>query len=265
MNYSMNVNIPKLFIRYSRSHPGLIRQRKEFIHYLSGGMAVKFYLHARQVRAQTLVRKTTDFDFVFAVPVLEHMEDKFKLMVSMMNKHVTGFKEWLMSEYKIPADIQRKVLIPPVKYNPITGKRIYKVIQFEIEIAGRKPEGLVDATLTYIPGVKRNTLLTKYTKHFGMPIQKLNYLYKGVLKVLVSSFSEFAKVDKSLASRNPLTGTRAEKGIKNLKRLQNLVKANARASTIVRKFLKDVESKRAESAFRNANKIIKELKQQSAV
>ena len=260
----MNVNIPKLFIRYSRSHPGLIRQRKEFIHYLSGGMAVKFYLHARKIPAQTLVRKTTDFDFVFAVPVLTNMDDKFKLMTTMMGRHVSGFKDWLMSEYKIPSEIKKKVLVPPVKYNPVTGKRIYKVIQFEIEIAGRKPEGLVDATLTYIPGVKRNTLLTKYTKQFGMPIQKLNYLYKGVLKVLVSSFSEFAKVDKSLASRNPLTGTRSEKGLKDLKRLQNLVKANAGASTVVRKFLKNIESKKAESAFRNANKVIKELKQKSA-
>jgi len=260
----MNVNIPKLFIRYSRSHPALIRQRKEFIHYLSGGMAVKFYLHARRIPAQTLVRKTTDFDFVFAVPDLKNMDDRFKLMVSMMSKHVDGFKAWLMTEYKIPSEIKKKILIPPVKYNPITGKRIYKVIQFEIEIAGRKPEGLVDATLTYIPGVKRNTLLTKYTKQFGMPIQKLNYLYKGVLKVLVSSFSAFAKVDKSLASRNPLTGTRSEKGIKNVKRLENLLKANVSASTAVRKFLKDIESKRAESAFRNANKVIQELKQKSA-
>jgi hypothetical protein len=260
----MNVNVPKLFIRYSKSHPSLIRQRKEFVHFLSGGMAVKFYLHARKIPAQTLVRKTSDFDFVFAVPELKNMDDKFKLMYAIMFKHVKGFKEWLMSEYKIPSEIHSKILVPPVRYNPITGKRIYKVCQFEIEIAGRKPEGLVDATLTYIPGVRRNTLLTKYTKQFGMPIQKVNYLYKGVLKVLVSSFSEFAKVDKSLASRNPLTGTRAEKGAKNVKRLENLLKANVSATTAVRKFLKNIESRRTESAFKNANKIIKQLKEKSA-
>lgn len=264
----MSLNIPKLFIRYSRTHPGLMRQRTEYIHFLSGGMAVKLFLYAQKVTPSTPVKSTTDFDFVFAVP--NELSDsqvklKFDSMDKMMSKHVMGFEHWLSTTYKIPCKITKETLVPPVRYNPITKKRIYKVIQFKIQIPGRKPEGLVDSTLTYIPGVRRHHLMKTYTSKFGMPVQQLKYIYKGVLSVLASSFSNFAQKNTSLGSRNPLTGNRKEKGLKNTERIANLIRAKASATTAAEKLIKHIRSGNVEQAYKQANRVIKNLAKSKSI
>jgi hypothetical protein len=256
------MNIPRLFVQYSKSHPRLIRQRSEFVHFLSGGMAVKLFLWAQKITPNARVKTTSDFDFVFAVPeklTAAQVNSRFKLMDRLMAGHVRGFANWLGKKYKIPAVVTKNVLVPPVQYNPITKKRIYKVIQFNIEIPGMKPEGLVDATLTYIPGVRRDQLFHKYTSAFGMPIQRVKYMYKGILAVLAGSFSSFAIKDKSLASRNPLTGSRSEKGIKNAARIANLMKVQTSVTTAAKKLIGHIKAGNVEKAYRAANKVVKNL------
>jgi hypothetical protein len=233
------------------------------VHYLSGGMAVKLFLHAQRITPNARVKTTSDFDFVFAVPnkLSAHgVTTKFNAMDRLMSRHVNGFSAWLTQKYKIPSLITKSVLVPPVTYNPITRKKIYKVIQFKIEIPGMKPEGLVDATLTYIPGVRRDQLFHKYTAAFGMPIQRVKYMYKGVLSVLAGSFSSFAMKNSSLASRNPLTGSRAEKGLKNAARVSNLIKAQTSATTAAQKLVKHIKEGNVRQAYRAANRVIKNLK-----
>jgi hypothetical protein len=122
-----------------------------------------------------------------------------------------------------------------------------------------KPEGLVDTTLAYIPGVRRYQLLDKYTAKFGMPIQRLKYLYKGVMTVLASSFSSFAIKDPSLGSRNPLTGSRKEKGLKNAARITNLMRAQSRASTAAQKLVRHIKSGNVQQAYKEANRVLKNL------
>jgi len=258
----MDLNIPKLFIQYSKSHPALIRQRKDFIHYLSGGMAVKLFLHTQKITPNVRTKTTSDFDFVFAVPNKisnSEVKLKFNAMDRMMTRHVNGFQKWLFEKYKVPAVITKEDLVPPVRYNPISKKQIYRVLQYKIQLIGMKPEGLVDATLTYVPGVRRYQLLDKYTAKFGMPIQRLKYLYKGVMTILASSFSSIAITDPSLGSRNPLTGSRKEKGLKNTARIANLMRAQTRASTAAQKLVKHIKSGNTQQAYKEANRVIKNL------
>jgi hypothetical protein len=258
----MSLNLPRLFIQYSRTHKLLVRQRPEFIHFLSGGMAVKLFLHAQKITPDVKVKTTSDFDFVFAVPdklTPTEANSKFSAMDRLMSRHVNGFSRWLEKKYKIPSKISKSTLVPPITYNPITKKKIYKVIQFKIEIPGMKPEGLVDATLTHIPGVRRDQLLHRYTAAFGMPIQRVKYIYKGVLSVLAGSFSSFAIKNSSLASRNPLIGSRAEKGLKDAARLANLIKARARATTAAQKLVKHIKQGNVQQAYKEANRVLKNL------
>ena len=258
----MSLNISRLFVLYSRRHPTLIRSRPEFIHFLSGGMAVKLFLLSQKITPSKRVKSTTDFDFVFAVPdrlSAAQVNSKFQAMDRLMSKHVEGFRKWLVLKYKIPSKITKSSLVPPITYNPITKKKIYKVIQFKIEIAGMKPEGLVDATLTHIPGVRRHQILHTLTRKFGMPVQRLKYMYKGVLSVLAGTFSNFAMKNTSLASRNPLVGSRAEKGLKDVARISNLMKAQANATTAAKKLIRHIKQGNVEKAYKQANRVIKNL------
>jgi len=258
----MTANVPELFIQYSRTHPALVRQRKDYIHFLSGGMAVKLFLEQKGISPNIRVKTTTDFDFVFAVPNRlsnSEVELKFESMDKLMSRHVYGFEEWLALKTQLPIQITKRSLTPSVRYNPITKKRVYKVIQFTIQIGNRKPEGLVDATLVYIPGVKRYQLLRNFTSKFGMPIQRLKHMYKGVVSVLAGSFSSFAKKNTALGSRNPLTGKRAEKGLKNTERLNALIKARARASSAVKKLIIGIKQGNTKKAYKEARRILKNL------
>jgi len=223
-------------------------------------MAVKLFLVQKGISPNIRVKTTTDFDFVFAVPnrlTNSQVKMKFESMEKLMSKHVYGFQQWLTLKTQLPIQITKRILTPTVRYNPITKKRVYRVIQFTIQIGNRKPEGLVDATLVYIPGVKRYQLLRSFTSKFGMPIQRLKHIYKGVVSVLTGSFSSFAKKNTALGSRNPLTGKRAEKGLKDTERLNALIKAKARASTAVKKFILGIKQKNIKKAYKEARRILK--------
>lgn len=258
----MSSRIPEMFIEYSKSHPGLIRQHKEFIHYLSGGMAIKFILKAKRVASTAIVKNTSDFDFVFAVP--DKLSDavmlrKFKAMDKMMSRHVFGFERWLRTKHNIQSRVIKFDLVPPILYSPITKKRVFRVIQYKVHIIGQKPEGLVDATLVHIPRVTSTQIIDEHTAKFGMPIQHLKYQYKGVMHVLAGSFSSFADKNASLKSRNPLVGTRKEKGLKNVARIKNLMKAQTSASTVARKFIKHVEQGNVKQATKAASVVLRNL------
>jgi len=258
----MSLSLPRLFIEYSKKNPTLVRQRPEFVHFLTGGMAVKLFLQARKMPIHPRVKETSDFDFVFAVPKKlspTELNTKFDAMDRLMSRHVNGFGRWLTRKYKIQNTISKKILVPPVTYNPIIKKQLYKVIQYKIYIPGQPPEGLVDASLTYVPGVQRGQLLHQYTAAFGMPIQQVKYLYKGVLAVLASSFSSFAKKNLALGSRNPLLGNRAEKGLKNTARIANLIRAHSSATTAAKNLVRHIRTGNVKQAFRNASRVIKNL------
>ena len=255
-------NLSALFVEYSRTQNRLVRPYGGFVIYLGGGMAVKLYLEARAFKAPAKVLNTTDFDFTFAVPrrltTKSGVTARIYAMRKIMSTHLSGFTAWLGRKYGVRPTIVVKDFVPPVRLLPSTGKRIYQVISYGLKFPGvAKPVDFVDTTLAQVPRIDRDHIHHVYTRHFGMPIERLKHLSKSVLAVLAGSF---ATKDPALKSRNPLTGNRAEKGIKNTARLASLIKLKgSHPSTVIRKFVTSIQSGNVRSASRHARRVIKNI------
>ena len=255
--------LPALFVEYSRKQQRLTRPYGGFVIYLGGGMAVKLYLEARAIRAPPKVLQTTDFDFTFSVPRQIRSQIGVRLRVDVMRKimttHLAGFTAWLGRFYGVRPQIVVKDFVPPVSLLPSTGKRVYHVVSYAFKFPGvAKPVDFVDTTLAHVPGLTREHIHYFYTRQFGMPIERLKYLSKGVLAVLAGSF---ATKDPALKSRNPLIGNRSEKGLKNAARLASLIKVKgSRPSTVVRTFVQNIQQRKIGAAFRHARQVLKNIK-----
>jgi len=253
--------LPALFVEYSKTQRRLLRPYGGFIPYLGGGMAVKLYLEARAIKAPPKVLNTTDFDFTFAVP--KRLTSKMGVamrvvaMRKVMTTHLEGFTTWLARSFGVRPQITVKDFVPPVRLLPTTGKRIYQVISYGLQFPGvAKPVDFVDTTLAHVPGMSREHIHHVFSRSFGMPIERLKTMYKNVLVVLAGSF---VTKDPSLKSRNPLTGNRAEKGLKNTARLATLIRANAQSTTPARALVNAIKRGDKKTAFKKAQLVIKNL------
>jgi hypothetical protein len=119
-----------------------------------------------------------------------------------------------------------------------------------------KPIDFVDTTLAYVPGMSRDHIHHVFSRSFGMPIERLRTMYKNVLVVLAGSF---ATKDPALKSRNPLTGSRAEKGLKDTARLASLINANAKSNTHARGLINAIKRSNTKNAYKKARLVIKNL------
>ena len=250
-----------LFVEYSKTQTRLLRPYSDFIPYLGGGMAVKLYLEARAIKAPPKVLQTTDFDFTFAVP--QRLTTKIGVsarvyaMRKIMTTHLNGFTAWLGKNYGVRPQILVKDFVPPIKVMPTTGKRIYQVISYALQFPGvAKPVDFVDTTLAHVPGMSRQHIHHVFSRSFGMPIERLKTMYKNVLVVLAGSF---ATKDPALKSRNPLTGNRAVKGLKNTARLASLIGANAKSSASARGLVNAIKRHDTKNAFKKAKLVIKNI------
>lgn len=253
--------LPVLFVEYSKTQRRLLRPYGGFIPYLVGGMAVKLYLEARAIKAPPRVLNTTDFDFTFAVPKRLTSKMGVALRVVAMRKvmttHLEGFVTWLGRSFGVRPQITVKDFVPPVKLLPTTGKRIYQVISYGLQFPGvAKPVDFVDTTLAHVPGMSREHIHHVFSRSFGMPIERLKTMYKNVLVVLAGSF---VTKDPALKSRNPLTGNRAEKGLKNTARLATLIRANAQSTTPARGLVNAINRGDQKTALKKARLVIKNL------
>ena len=254
--------LPALFVEYSKTQRRLLRPYGGFIPYLGGGMAVKLYLEARAIKAPPKVLNTTDFDFTFAVQ--KRLTSKMGVamrvvaMRKVMTDHLEGFVTWLGRTVGVRPRITVKDFVPPVKLLPTTGKRIYQVISYGLQFPGvAKPVDFVDTTLAHVPGMSREHIHHVFSRSFGMPIERLKTMYKNVLVVLAGSF---VTKDPALKSRNPLTGNRAEKGLKNTARLATLIRANAQSSTPARALVNAINRGDKKTAFKKARLVINNLR-----
>jgi hypothetical protein len=253
--------LPALFVEYSKTQRRLLRPYGGFIPYLGGGMAVKLYLEARAIKAPPKVLQTTDFDFTFAVPKrLTTKADVGARVIGMrkvMTTHLEGFVTWLGRSFGVRPQIVVKDFVPPVRLLPTTGKRIYQVISYGLQFPGvAKPVDFVDTTLAHVPGMSRDHIHHVFSRSFGMPIERLKTMYKNVLVVLAGSF---VTKDPALKSRNPLTGNRAEKGLKNTARLATLIRANAQSTTPARGLVNAIKRGDKKTAVKKARLVIKNL------
>jgi len=221
-------SIARLFLEFSKRNKYLLRPTREFTVFCTGGQAVNLYLRQRTTAARIpLIRRTTDFDFSFAVgrPIRTGRElaRKGAAMRSFMSKHMEGFVKFINSNYKganakIRMKQGRKVLHPPMQV-PATGRRTYLVYTWQLVI-GRESIDIADAALALYPGVQRSWISKRFSYSTGIPIQQIRYQTLDALSILSGSFLYKTQVSK----RNPLTGKNKNKGAKNVARANQLTR-----------------------------------------
>lgn len=217
--------LARLFTEFSKRTKTLIRPTKEFIIFCTGGQAVNLYLRQRTRAARfRLIRRTSDFDFSFAVgrPIatLAELNHKGLAMKRVMQGHMVGFAKFINANYR-GANVQvrvkpgRRVLHPPPQV-PATGRRTYLVYTWQLKV-GRKVVDVADTALALYPGVSRSWLSKKFSTATGIPLQQAKWQLIDAIAILAGSFLHKAQV----AKRNPLTGNK-EKGAKNVTRANQL-------------------------------------------
>jgi hypothetical protein len=216
-------SLQELFVEYTSKTTRLIKPYRDFIQFLSGGMAIKLYLEARGIRSV----ETTDFDFKFALSkplaTQKEIDQKAHKMFTIIYNHLKKFVS------HIPATTLTWRELKGVPFDKPGGspheKKVYKVFTFSINGAE-----FADASLVVYPGITRDTHLSrKWTMYFGMPIENLQYMWKDTLTLLAGSFTK-----KSIMLRNPINGNKKEKGIKNAIRVGHISFLTSEKTRIVK-------------------------------
>ena len=221
--------LSRLFLDYSRKTKYLLRPTKQFVVFCTGGQAVNLYLRQRTSAAKhvPLIRRTTDYDFSFAVPrepkTMKELRAKGDAMRRFMSKHMIGFVRFINLNYK-GANVKlrmkqgRLVLNPGVQV-PATKRRAYLVYTWQLKI-GKDLIDVADTALSLYPGVGRSSLSRRFSYDIGIPIQQIKYQTINALGILSGSFLYKTQV----ARRNPLTGANKNKGAKNVARANQLTR-----------------------------------------
>jgi hypothetical protein len=265
--------LPRLFMDYCKGTRKLVRPYGGGLTiFCTGGMAVRMYLQSKKLNLPPKIRRTTDFDFTFAIPRQLPSESRVSSYVSIMQKvmreHLMGFVRYLNREYKgINASLKvnkftRSKFDTPRIQVPGTGRKIYQVITYQIVTGRGEVTDLVDTALAVYPHASREMLNLPLSYKTGIPLQRVKYQIKDSLALLSGSF-----LHKGLISqRNPLTGKVKEKGQKNAARVLELLKiskknkslANARRAAAP--LLRNVVLKNLKAAKRNSRKVDSVLK-----
>jgi hypothetical protein len=265
--------LPKLFMQYSKGTTRLVRPYGgDLTIFCTGGMAVRLYLQQKKRNLPPKIRRTSDFDFTFAVPRQLPSEKAVSTYVYTMQKimtsHLNGFVRWLNREYqginarlKVNKFTRSRFSTPRVQV-PGTGRKVYQVITYQIVTGKNETTDLVDTALAVYPRSDRSMIHLPFSYKIGIPIQRLKYQLKDSLAILSGSF-----IHKGLIShRNPLTGTVKEKGQKNAERVLELLKVAKRnkglknARVAAGPLLKNILLKNLARARKNAVKVNRAMK-----
>jgi hypothetical protein len=269
--------LPKMFMDFCKGTTRLVRPYGGGLTlFCTGGMAVRLYLQTRRQQMTEKIRKTSDFDFTFAVPRKLKSNSQVASYVFTMRKimttHLTAFVRYLNRQYKgINARLRvssfvRSPYDNPRMQVPGTGRRVYQVISYQIITGKNEVTDLVDTALAVYPGASRAMLHLPFSYKIGIPIQRLRYQLKDSMALLSGSF-----VHKGLISkRNPITGAVKEKGLKNVARTASLLKIIGQrkkyyknlvqpSSTVI-PLLESISRMNLKQARKNARKVNSALK-----
>lgn len=226
--------LPRLFMDFSKNTTRLVRPYGGgIVIFCTGGMGVRMYLEARKQPLPLKIRRTSDFDFTFAVPRKlpsdAQVATYVNVMRRIMTRHLTAFVKWLNRNY-IGANARlgvstfgRSKFDQPRIQVPGTKRMVYQVITYKIVTGKNDQTDLVDTALAVYPRASRDMIHIPISNRTGIPIQKLRYQLKDSLALLSGSFIYNGPISK----RNPISGEVKEKGQKNAERtarLLNLVK-----------------------------------------
>ena len=265
--------LPRLFIDYCKGTTRLVRKYGgDLTIFCTGGMAVRLYLQQKKKNLPPKIRRTSDFDFTFAVPRKLSSERAVSSYVFIMQKimtaHLNGFVRWLNREYqginarlKVNKFTRSKFDAPRIQV-PGTGRKVYQVITYQVITGRNETTDIVDTALAVYPKSSRSMLHLPFSYKLGIPVQRLRYQVKDSLALLSGSF-----IHKGLIShRNPLTGKAKEKGYKNAERVFELLKVAKRnkslknARVAAGPLLKDIALKNLMRARKNAVRVNRAMK-----
>jgi hypothetical protein len=274
--HSIKLALPRIFMEFSKGTTRLTRPYgKGLVIFCTGGMAVRTYLQARKAYLPPKLRRTSDFDFTFAIPkAVRQPLELSSYVISMrriMTNHMNAFIRYLNREYSgcnARLNITRRVKSPfnnPRMQVPATNRRIYQVVTYDVILGNGEKVGLVDTALAVYPGASRSMLHLPLSYKLGIPIQRLRYQLKDSLALLTGSF-----LYKGLIShRNPLTGKTKNKGAKNVARTEGLIRI-ARRNNSLRKVsnetaplinrIKNRNIKGSRQRARRVEKLLKQIK-----
>jgi hypothetical protein len=257
-------SLQEMFVGYTSGTTRLARPyRNGMTVFLSGGMAIKLYLRARNGHVSKRVADTSDFDFKFAVPrslkTQREIESHAAYMKQLMTSHMTGFIKYINSRYNLgSALIVKEIRGAPVnKAGGPNVKKLYKAYNFSVKMGPKSPaEELVDTSLVVYPSIDREHLNLKFSRMFGMGIPKLKYLWTDTVRLLAGSF-----VDPLIKLRNPLYGNKKEKGLKNTDRVRNLAILVGRSKDPLviasKKLTENIIAKQKTAGEKNSRKILR--------
>jgi len=242
--------IQNLFIYYTKKSRRLLTKVPGLIISLVGGMAVKLFVGER---ASETTKHTSDFDLKFIVSkplrTKAQVEEYTKIMHDIVRRHILGFMKFMTNlGYRYtPMTISK---IKGVKRDyPVNGstypgdKKIYEVMRVTLN-----SKIFLDMSLSWIPGTRRNQFIIKN----GFLLKKPYRLLYDSIDVLARSF-----IQRESKSRNPIYGSRKEKGIKNMWRIRNISETGrVRISTPVKRFMSAIVSHNTQRSTLLAKKIL---------
>jgi hypothetical protein len=229
--HSFTSALPRIFMDFCKNTTRLVRPYGGGLTvFCTGGMGVRLYLAQIGRDLPPKIRRTSDFDFTFAVPRKLPSENAVSSYIYTMRKimygHMTAFVRYLNKNYEgINASLRvnrykRSKFDDPRLQVPGTGRRVYQVMTWQIRTGKGDVTDIADTALAVYPRASRNMLHLPFSYRLGIPIQKLRYQLKDSLALLSGSFVYRGVISK----RNPLTGIVKEKGEKNVERVKELVK-----------------------------------------
>ena len=267
--------LPQLFTEYCKRTTRLVKPYGgNMTIFCTGGMAVRLYLQENKMNLPPKIRRTSDFDFTFAVPRQLPSEKSVTTYVyamrTIMTTHLTGFIKWLNKHYNgVNARLkvnryERSRYDAPRLQVPGTKRKIYQVITYQIVTGNNDITDLVDTALAVYPRASRATLQLPISYKLGIPIQKLRYQVRDSMALLSGSFIYRGLI----AKRNPIKGVVKEKGEKNAERVFELLRVSKKNTSLnnarraVVPLLRDIavgNLKKARNSAKRVNKVVKKI------
>jgi hypothetical protein len=254
--------IPELFRTYVTNNKIKYDSISGAITYLTGGMAVKVYTDS-VVRKYTKemnqsISSTTDFDFTVATssPFIRNTNtnQSINYVKNMWTTYLNGFINTLNQYYNVSSRLEvidRVKTYSPRLQNAITGRRIYQVLSFNIKTIGKTID-FVDVAVCVVPGVNDTWINKTVSNSSGFPILQHKYLMKEVVSVLIRSFISSNRLN---TNRNPINGSKKEKGIKDIVRASALCGINrTNLCNNVGRLIRNVKNMNKVKAVQNAQR-----------
>jgi len=198
--------------------------------FLTGGMAVKFYLESKNVPSHK-IPKSNDFDISVSInnrnligtsrdvlnTCIQKIRDKIEPILNAFLQDVRNkIRYKILKTARLDFTTYTPTQFPRLQ-NSTTERYVYQVLRYFITGVTNKPIEFVDVALCYIPGA--NDMVKESISKVPFPMLKSVYMLRDIASVFTKSFISTNNLNKI---RNPINGEKKEKGLKNYNRIKTL-------------------------------------------